>query len=126
VVFGGLVTPTKGIQAGGGQPTLGTLSAVGLTGSVGSQVGTDMAGSFVLTAGTASTAGGTQIAVTFATPLPTAPAAVLVTIGDQGASSTTNPSWGAIGLSTTGFYFYGGTTTASHTYLVSYMVVRQN
>ena len=126
VVFGAAVTTDAGIVAGGGLPTLGTFATLGTGSSIGSQVGTDQAGSFVLTLGTQVPTGGTQLSVTFATPLPSAPAAVVVNVADTTASATTNPAWGATAYSTTGFVIYGGVTTASHTYLVSYQVIRQN
>ena len=127
VVFGQTITPSQGIVAGGNAPTVGTLASVGFTGAISSQVGTDMAGSFVLTAGTgAAIAAGTLIAITFARPLPTSPAAVLVTTGDTTASANASPAWGAVSASTTGFYLLGAAPTASHTYLISYQVIRQN
>ena len=112
VVFGGLITPTQGIQAGGGQPTLTALTAAGLAATVTAQVGTDQAGSFLLTAGTASTAGGSQVSVTFATPLPSAPASVNVTYANT--SGTTQLAAGALSLTTTGFVIASAAPTASN------------
>ena len=125
VVYGNVVCTTQGIQAGGGVPTVTALTPAGLAAAVSSQVGTDQAGSFVLTAGTAANAGGTQLSVTFATPLPVAPASVNVNVADTTSAATTTLAWGATGYSTTGFTIFGGATTASHTYLVSYQVYRQ-
>jgi hypothetical protein len=123
LLVGGLLTPTSGIQAGGGQPTLTALTAAGLAAAVSAQVGTDQAGSFLLTAGTASTAGGSQVSVTFATPLPSAPAAVNVTYGNT--SGTTQLAAGALSLTTTGFVIASAAPTASSAYLVCYQVIRQ-
>jgi hypothetical protein len=123
LLVGGLLTPTSGIQAGGGQPTLTALTAAGLAATITLQVGTDQAGSFLLTAGTASTAGGSQVSVTFATPLPSAPASVNVTFANT--SGVTNLAAGALSLSTTGFVVASAVPTATNAYLVCYQVIRQ-
>ena len=126
VVFAQPATYDSGIVAGGGSPTITALTPAGLAASVGSQVGTDMGGSFVLTSGTASPTGGTQVSVTFATPLPAAPASVLINVADTTSTATTTLAWGATGYSTSGFTIFGAATTANHTYLVSYQVIRQS
>jgi hypothetical protein len=125
-VYAKPVTPAAGIIAGGGSPTVAALTPAGLAASIGSQVGTDMGGSFVLTSGTASPTGGTQVSVTFATPLPSSPASVVINVADTTSTATTTLSWAATGYSTAGFTVFGAATTANHTYLVSYQVLRQS
>ena len=124
VVFGGAISTTQGIVAGGYKPSLTVQTAAGAGASVGSQVGTDQAGSFVLTAGSASTAGGSQVVLTFATPLPSTPVSVNVTAGNTTSSATTNVSAGAISVSKSGFTVYSSAPAANATYLISYQVFR--
>ncbi len=125
VLFGRVITTGKGIQAGGFTPTVAAGSTQGTAATITSQVGTDQAGSFVLTTGTQTPLGGTIATVTFGEPLPAAPASVNVTFGNTTAGATTTIAAGAIALGTTGFSIQGAATAASSTYLVSYQVFRQ-
>lgn len=126
VVYGNTVTTDAGIVAGGGKPTVAALTPAGTAATITSQVGTDQAGSFVLTAGTFPTIG-SIVSVTFATPLPAAPASVIVNAANT-TSGTASAVVMAAGIqSTTGFTIYDSAALVlASTYLISYQVFRQN
>jgi hypothetical protein len=112
----------RGLFGGGTAPTLAAGAGAGSGASVGTQLGSDMAGSFVLT--TAGTpAAGALATVTFAVALNAAPAAVLVTCWDQTASPQAAVAVGPTSITKTGFTVSGPTTTAAHNLLVNYLVI---
>lgn len=121
----GKLTLTGGLASGGNVPTVTALALNGGTGSaISSQLGYDMAGSFVLTGGT-SMAAGTIATVTFGSPLAAAPSAVLVSSANTKAAAAAGISAGAVAVTANGFSVFAATAgTIGGTYLISYMVVR--
>jgi hypothetical protein len=124
-IFAQPITTTGGIAAGGNVPTVAAVNPGAGTGaSISSQAGYDMAGSFVLTAGTGPLTG-TMATVTFGSPLVNAPVSVNVTIGNQGLGAATGISGGAVSLAKTGFSVYANAAgTLGGPYLVCYQVFR--
>jgi hypothetical protein len=124
-IFGKKVVCTNGIGAAGAVPNIALTSNAGTTATVTSQLGYDMAGSFVLTAGTAATVAGTIATVTFGQVDAATPVAVLVTAANTTAGATTNLDVGALAVSKTGFSIYAASSAVtSDTYLINYMVLR--
>lgn len=124
-IFGKKVVCTNGIGAAGAVPNIVLTSNAGSAATVTSQLGYDMAGSFVLNAGTATTVAGTLATVTFGQVDAATPVAVLVTAANTTAGATTNLDVGALAVSKTGFSIYGaGQPGTSATYLINYMVLR--
>ena len=121
-VFSRPVVAAGGVAAGGNVPTLAILPGAGTVGSITQQNGYDMAGNFILTAGTASIAGGSLCSVTFGQPLDTAPVAVQVTAGYT--TGTVSLGVGAVSLAKTGFVVQGAAPASGAAYLMSYFVVR--
>lgn len=121
-VFAHKITTTEGIAAGGYPPTVAILAGAGTVGSITSQVGYDQAGSFILTAGTASINGGSLVSVTFGQPLTVAPLAVNVNAGYT--AGTFSLAVGAVSVSKTGFVIQGGAPTSGAAYLISYQVIK--
>jgi hypothetical protein len=122
-LFASKVVPCGGIAAAGNVPTIALTTNAGSSSTVTSQAGYDMAGSFVLTAGTAATAAGTIASVTFGNVFAATPPAVLVTAANTTAGATTNIDIGALAVSKTGFSIYAaGSMLTSATYLVNYCV----
>ena len=135
-VFDGPVTVTPGnplttqgpvtaqtMNGAGAAPTPATITAgAGAGSSVGSFVGHDLGGSFVLTAA-GTPAAGPVASITFGTPLAKAPASVVVSIVDTTASPIVTLASGSGALSTTGFQIVAPVLTAAHAYLVCYQVV---
>ena len=121
-IFGNKITTTAGIAAGGYPPTVAILAGAGTVGSITSQVGYDQAGSFILTAGTASINGGSLASVTFGQPLSVAPVSVTVNAGYT--AGTFSLGVGAVSLSKTGFVVQGGAPTSGAAYLISYQVIK--
>ena len=114
-----------GIGAAGNVPTVALTSNAGTLATITSQLGYDMAGSFVLTAGTASTAAGTVATVVFGDPAAATPVSVVMSAANTTAGATTNLTVGALAVSKTGFSVYAaGAPVVNDTYLVSYMVMR--
>jgi hypothetical protein len=121
-VFGSKITTTAGIAAGGYPPTVAILPGAGTVGSITSQGGYDQAGSFILTAGTASINGGSLASVTFGQPLAVAPVSVLVNAGYT--AGTFSLGVGAVSVSKTGFVVQGGAPQSGAAYLISYQVIK--
>ena len=111
-----------GIAAGGNVPTLALLSGAGTVGTLTQQNGYDMAGNFILTAGTASINGGSLCSVTFGQPLTSTPVAVQVNAGYT--AGTFSLGVGAVSVSKTGFVVQGGAPTSGAAYLISYTVIK--
>ena len=125
VIYGKKVVCTNGIGAAGAVPSVSLTSNAGSAATVTSQAGYDMAGSFVLNAGTAATVAGTVATVTFGQVDAATPVAVLVTAANTTAGATTNLDVGALNLSKAGFSIYAaGQPGTSATYLINYMVLR--
>ena len=121
-IFGNKITTTAGIAAGGYPPTVAILAGAGTVGSITSQVGYDQAGSFILTAGTASINGGSLASVTFGQPLSIAPSAVIVDAGYT--AGTFGLAVGAVSVTKSGFVVQGPAPVSAAAYLISYMVIR--
>ena len=121
-IFGNKITTTAGIAAGGYPPTVAILAGAGTVGSITSQVGYDQAGSFILTAGTASINGGSLASVTFGQPLAVAPVSVTVNAGYT--AGTFSLGVGAVSVSKTGFVVQGGAPASGAAYLISYQVIK--
>jgi hypothetical protein len=125
VVTARKLTTAGGIAAGGNVPAITLTSNAGSSATVTSQVGYDQAGSFVLTAGTTATVGGTIATVVFGDALSAAPVAVLMSAANTTAAATTNLDIGALAITSKGFSIYAaGSALTSATYLVSYNVWR--
>ena len=122
VVYGQKITTTDGIAAGGYAPTVAILAGAGTVGSITGQGGYDQAGSFILTAGTASINGGSLASVTFGKPLAVAPLAVNVNAGYT--AGTFSLGVGAVSVSKTGFVVQGGAPQSGAAYLISYQVIK--
>ena len=103
-------------------PTVAILGGAGTVGSITAQGGYDMAGSFVLNAGTASINGGSLASVTFGQPLSIAPAAVIVDAGYT--AGTFGLAVGAVSVTKSGFVVQGPAPVSAAAYLISYMVIR--
>jgi hypothetical protein len=124
-IFGKKIVATNGIAAAGAVPTVGLTTNAGSSATITSQAGYDMAGSFVLTAGTTATVAGTICTVTFGQVDAATPVAVLVSSANTTAGAATNLDVGALNLSKSGFSIYSaGSALTSNTYLVNYMVLR--
>ena len=122
VIHAHKATFADGIAAGGNVPTVALLSGAGTVGTVTQQNGYDMAGNFILTAGTASILGGSLCSVTFGSPQTQAPASVIVNAGYT--SGTISLGVGAVSLSKTGFVIAGAAPASGAAYLMSYQVIR--
>ena len=111
----------QGLAGTGPAPTLAAGAGAGAGASVGSQLGHDLGGSFVVT--TAGTpAAGALATVTFGTALAAAPAAVLVTCWDNTGAAAV--AVGPTSISKTGFTVStGATATAAHGLLIAYLVL---
>ena len=116
------LTTTDGLAAGGNVPTVAILAGAGTVGSITGQAGYDQAGSFILTAGTATINGGSLASVTFGQPLSAAPVSVVVNAGYT--AGTFSLGVGAVSVSKTGFVVQGGAPTSGAAYLISYQVIR--
>jgi hypothetical protein len=116
----GTTVTAQSLNGSGTAPTVGAGANAGTGATVGSQLGHDLGGSFVLTAGT-TPAAGALATVTFGTALAAAPAAVLVTCWDQ--TSAAGVAVGVTSVSGTGFTVSGPAPTAAHHLLVSYAVI---
>ena len=116
VMLGGPIT------AAGYVPTIALLAGAGSIGSITSQAGYDMAGSFNLVSGTLVSLGGNLATVTFGQALTSAPSAVVVTAAPQ--AGTTAFAVGATAISKTGFTIFGPNPGATGTFAVNYMVYR--
>lgn len=126
VVHGGNLTTQAGIIAAGGTPSVSPLIPAGTGAAISAQVGTDQAGSFVLTAGTFPTIG-TLCSVVFATALPAAPASVNVTAANTTSGTAAAITVAATALSASGFSVVpSAALTLNSTYLMSYQVFRQS
>jgi hypothetical protein len=124
-VFARKIVATNGIGAAGAVPNLALTTNAGSSATITSQAGYDMAGSFVLTAGTTATAAGTVATVTFGQVDAATPVAVLVSAANTTAGATTNLDVGALAVSKSGFSIYSaGSALTSNTYLLNYMVLR--
>lgn len=121
-VFAARATFAAGIAAGGNVPTLAILGGAGTVGSITAQNGYDMAGNFVLTAGTASINGGSLCSVTFGQPLTSTPVAVHVNAGYT--AGTFSLGVGAVSVSKTGFVIQGAAPVSGAAYLMSYLVIK--
>lgn len=113
-------TVTAKAVIAGGVPTVAAGAAAGTGATVTGLAGTDLGGSFTLTAGT-SPAAGTCAAITFGTTLPAAPAAVILQVVNTTTGAlvtTTYPT----SLAATGFSAAtSAALTASDAYLVSWV-----
>lgn len=112
----------RGIFGGGTAPTLAAGANAGTGATVGSQLGFDVAGSFVITIGT-SPAAGALATVTFGLALNAVPASVILSCWDQTAAA--GVAVGPTSISKTGFTVSGPSSTATHTLLVNYAVLLQ-
>ena len=121
-IFAQRIIAAGGIAAGGNVPTVALLPGAGTVGTVTQQNGYDMAGNFILTAGTASILGGSLCSVTFGSPQTQAPASVIVNAGYT--SGTISLGVGAVSLSKTGFVIAGAAPASGAAYLMSYQVIR--
>jgi|SRR5579859_77794 len=101
-------------------PTVAAGAGAGAGATVGSQVGFDLGGSFVVTTAGVPAAGALAT-VTFGTALSAAPAAVLVTCWDQ--TGAAGLLVGSTSITATGFTVSGPAATAAHALLVTYMVL---
>lgn len=110
----------QSLSGTGTVPSAAAGAGAGTGAATSSRVGHDIGGSFVLTAGT-TPAAGVVATVTFGTALSAAPVSVVVSCVDTTANAPVDV--GAAALATTGFSVYGPALTASHTYLISYVVV---
>lgn len=112
-------------HAGGLTPTvaLWSTNAGTAAASVTTVTGFDQAGHFTVTAGSAPSAG-TVCTLVFGRPLTATPSSVLVNSADTTAGATTNPTFGVLAVSKTGFAVYGPALTATHTYLMNYQVIQ--
>ena len=122
VIYGKKVVCTNGIGAAGAVPSVSLTSNAGSAATVTSQAGYDMAGSFVLNAGTASINGGSLASVTFGQPLSIAPSAVIVDAGYT--AGTFGLAVGAVSVTKSGFVVQGPAPVSAAAYLISYMVIR--
>jgi hypothetical protein len=121
-IFAAKITAAGGLAAGGNVPTVAILGGAGTVGSITQQNGYDMAGNFILTAGTASINGGSLCSVTFGQPLAAAPVAVQVNAGYT--AGTFSLGVGAVSVSKTGFVVQGAAPVSGAAYLISYTVIR--
>lgn len=112
----------SGIAAAGNVPTVAILGGSGTVGSITSQTGYDMAGNFILTAGTATIVGGSLASVTFGSPLSAAPVAVQVNAGYT--AGTFSFGVGAVSITKNGFVVQGGAPVSGAAYLISYQVIK--
>ena len=123
-IDGKQIVCTHGIGAAGAVPSVSLTSNAGSSATVTSQLGYDMAGSFVYTAGTTATVAGTLATVTFGQVDSATPVAVLVTAANTTAGATTNLDVGALAVSKSGFSVYSASSAlTSATYLINYMVL---
>ena len=112
-----------GIFGGGTPPALAAGAGAGAGATVGSQLGFDMAGSFVVTTAGVPAAGALAT-VTFGTALNAAPAAVLVTCWDNTGAAAI--AVGPTSISKTGFTVSTGVAaTAAHGLLITYLTALQ-
>lgn len=125
------VTPAGTLFSGGGvsavtvngsgpAPVLAAGANAGTGASVGSQLGHDLGGSFVITVGT-TPAAGALATVTFGTPLPSAPASIVLSCWDQ--TSGTGVAVGPTSITGNGFTVSGPASTAAHHLLVNYHII---
>jgi len=121
-LFAQRVTLTGGLAAGGYVPTVAILAGAGTVGSISGQAGYDMAGNFVLTAGTAALNGGSLASVTFGQQLDVAPVAVQVNAAYT--TGSTGLAVGAASLTKSGFTVTGPAPASGAAYLISYLVIR--
>ena len=121
-IFAQRIIAAGGIAAGGNVPTVALLPGAGTVGTVTQQNGYDMAGNFILTAGTASINGGSLCSVTFGQPFSVAPSSVIVTAGYT--TGTVSLGVGAVSVSKTGFVVQGAAPGSAAAYLISYQVIR--
>jgi hypothetical protein len=112
----------SGLYGAGTAPALAAGAGAGTAPSVGSQLGFDLSGSFVVTIGSTPGAGALAT-VTFGTALSAAPASVLVTCWDQTSAAVLG--CGPTSISKTGFTVSSAASTAAHTVLVNYFVTLQ-
>jgi hypothetical protein len=114
----------------------GQLTALGLNGTgtapviagvthcvASAPAGHDMGGSFVLTTDSTSAGAGTIATITFGTALAAAPAAVLISVVDTTSTVTNVTTVVATTSSTAVTVKNTASMTASHTYLVTYVVI---
>jgi hypothetical protein len=85
--------------------------------------GHDMGGSFVLTTDSTSVGAGTIATITFGTALGAAPVAVLISVVDTTSTVTNVTTVIATATSTVITVKNTAATTASHTFLVTYVVI---
>ena len=113
----------SGLYGTGTAPTLAAGAGAGAGASVGSQLGFDIAGSFVITTA-GSPAAGALATVTFGTALSAAPAAVIVTGWDNTGAAVI--AVGPTSISKTGFTVStGATAVTAHGLLINYAVLLQ-
>jgi hypothetical protein len=106
----------------GGQPTIAAAAGAGSTGSISQISASDAAGTFVVTPGGTGIAAGNIATVTFATPFPFTPKAVIVVPWGANASALGEMTIGSV--STSAFTVYVPNEPVSGTaYGIQYVVV---
>jgi hypothetical protein len=124
-IFAKKFVPAGGVATAGAVPTIALTSNAGSSSTVTQQAGYDMAGSFLLTAGTTATVAGTVATVTFGDVPSVAPLCVMVSAANTAAGATTTITAGAVAVSKTGFsIFAAGSMLTSATYLVNWCVFK--
>jgi len=109
----------QGLNGYGTAPTI-----AGVTHCVSSApAGHDLGGSFVLTTDSTSVTAGTIATITFGTPLAGAPVAVLISVVDTTSTLTNVTTVVASATSTVVTIKNTASMTASHTFLVTYVVI---
>ncbi len=123
-VFDNFTAFNRGIKAGTGfgAPTVAGGTAAGAGAAISGQRGTDFAGAFVVTAGTAPSPG-TIATVTFANQLAVTPTSVIVNVQNQTGATALPAAPSAV--ATTGFGVEAGATfTATQVLNVTYLVIQ--
>ena len=110
-----------------GKPTVtlnATATGAGTGATVTNQIGSDFAGRFTLTGGTAPAAGSIAT-VAFATPLGAAPSCVILNLADNILAANVAPlACAASGISSSGFTIDAGQLVVAHTYTLNYFVIQ--
>jgi hypothetical protein len=114
----------SGLYGTGTAPVVAAGAGAGAGATIGTQLGFDLGGSFIVTTA-GSPAAGAIATVTFGTALTAAPACILLNGWDQTAGTPVGVSFGISSVSKTGFTVSGPALTTAHAVLVNYFVLLQ-